>query len=339
MEKKDTLIEQIRDLFVRLESSDFNERYQARRELVALRETRAVAPLISMIGTRSSTIRATVCTTLGNIGDDSALRFLVGCLRDPDKDVRVAACQALDKLGDPISIAPLMARLQDGYPEIRNAAFTALKNIGDGRLARAILNNDIDDLIRIVLKGDPRAVEPLLERIKSENNIHLTTIKRALFDAYNEFRPKSGELLCLNHFTRFAKYTRQDIKIGLLKKLPYYGCRICGRSINALTDIREVVAVLDLNMHLPALLDDGVLEVNYIKHNELFDFDKVEIVNVSDSIFDSFCKKLSLNSNQLLLKKCSEIDCVIHDNCGLSPNKLEIPANIFRNVEHIAGSN
>lgn len=339
MGNNDNLIEQIKDLYLKLESSDPDERHQAHQELADLKDTRAVAPLISLLGTHSPAIRASVCITLGSIGDDSALRFLVGCLRDPDKDVRVAACKALDRLGDPISIAPLMARLQDGYPEIRNAALIALQNIGDGRLARAILNNDIDDLIEIALKGDPRAVEPLLERIKSENNIHLKTIKKALFETYNEFKPKSGELLCLNHFTRFARYTRSDIKIGLLNKLPYYGCRVCGRSINALTDIREVVAVLDLHMHLPALLEDGVFEVNYIKHNDLFDFDKVEIVNISDAIFDSFCKKLSLNSNQLLLKKCSEIDCVIHENCGLSPNKLEIPANIFRNVEHIAGSN
>ncbi len=339
MENNDNLIEHIKDLSMKLESSDPDERHQAHQELADLKDTRLVAPLISMLGTRSPTIRARVCTTLGNIGDDRALRFLVGCLRDPDKDVRVAACQALDKLGDPISIAPLMARLQDGYPEIRNAALTALQNIGDGRLAKAILNNDIDDLIKIALKGDPRAVEPLLERIKSENNIHLKTIKKALFDVYNEFSPNSGELLCLNHFTRFARYTRPDIKIGLLNKLPYYGCRICGRSINALTDIREVVAVLDLNMHLPAMLENGVFEVNYIKHNALFDFDKVEIIDVSDAIFDSFSKKLSLNSNQLLLKKCSEIDCIIHENCGLSRNKLEIPKNIFRNVEHIAGSN
>lgn len=333
------MLDQIKDLYLKLESSDSAERHQAHQELAVLKDARAVGPLISMLGTHSPTIRAKVCTTLGNIGDDSALRFLVNSLRDPDKDVRVAACKALDKLGDPISIAPLMARLQDGYPEIRNAALTALQNIGDGRLAKAILNNDIDELILIALKGDPRAVEPLLERIKSENNIHLTTIKKALVDVYKEFKPQSGELLCLNHFTRFARYTRPDVKIGLLKKLPYYGCRICGRSINALTDIREVVAVLDLNMHLPALLEDGVFEVNYIKHNDLFDFDKVEIVNISDSIFDSFYKKLSLNSNQLLLKKCREIDCVIHENCGLSLNKLEIPANIFRKVKYIAGSN
>lgn len=324
------MIEQVKSIYAKLESSDFNERDRGHEELASVTDTRAVAPLISMLGTRSSAIRAIVCITLGNIGDDRALRFLVGCLRNPDKDVRVAACVALDKIGDPISIAPLMGRLQDNYPEIRKAALFALQNIGDGRLARAILKKDIDDLIKILLLGDPRAVGPLLERYKSENNKHSTKIKKALVEAYNEFTPKSDDFLCLHHFTRFTKYTHQDIKVGLFKNLPYYGCRICGRTIHALTDIHEVVAVLDLNMHSPAMLEDGVFEVNYIKHNDLFDFDKVEIVNASDSIFDSFTKKLALNSNQFLLKKCNEIECVIHNNCGLSPGNIEIAESIFK---------
>ena len=93
--------------------------------------------------------------------------------------------------------------------------------------------------------------------------------------------------------------------------------------------------MFNTKMHLSASLDDGVFEVNYLAHDELFDFDRVEIINVSDEVIEKFMMKLSKNHNNLLCKKCGEIDCRIYGNGGISPSNVELLSTIFHNVEQV----
>lgn len=148
--------------------------------LGALKDERAVAPLLSQLGDTAAGVREHVVWALGAIDDaravdglaravvqdDSAdvrkqaawalgairdpkgLDALVKALRDKDYNVRKQAAWALGALRDGRAVDPLMASLKDTQSDVRRQAAWALGAIGDARatdgLTAALEDTDSD---------------------------------------------------------------------------------------------------------------------------------------------------------------------------------------------------
>jgi hypothetical protein len=71
---------------------------------------------------------------------------------------------------------------------------------------------------------------------------------------------------CLRHCTA------HEIKLSLLDRPAYYGCRNCGQSLEFLPAGKAVIALLDTQMAQKYILRDEVLYGNWLLHRQLFDF-------------------------------------------------------------------
>jgi HEAT repeat protein len=65
----------------------------------ALRDARAVEPLVAMIGAPEAARRAAAATALGQLGDTRCVNALIAATQDPDHTVRDSALQALNTMG------------------------------------------------------------------------------------------------------------------------------------------------------------------------------------------------------------------------------------------------
>jgi HEAT repeat protein len=79
--------------------SDPTGRLRAAATLGALRDTRGVAPLVTLVGDADPAARRAAVSALGDIRDARAVQALLGATRDDDFDVRAAAVDALNGLG------------------------------------------------------------------------------------------------------------------------------------------------------------------------------------------------------------------------------------------------
>jgi HEAT repeat protein len=95
---------------------DPDRRYLATTALGAVRNARAVTPLIGLLSTGDAPIRAAAAAALGAIRDPDALEALIRASGDPDADVRDAALDALDRMRAVILAMLGAAALLDGPP-------------------------------------------------------------------------------------------------------------------------------------------------------------------------------------------------------------------------------
>ena len=65
----------------------------------ALRDARAVEPLVAMIGAPEAARRGAAATALGQLGDTRSVNALIAATQDPDHNVRASALQALNTMG------------------------------------------------------------------------------------------------------------------------------------------------------------------------------------------------------------------------------------------------
>jgi HEAT repeat protein len=113
--------------------------------LGAIRDQRAVEALARVVEKDASPdVREKAAWALGAIRDARAVDALTRALRDADHDVRRQAAWALGAIRDPKALDGLMAALKDPQSEVRRQAAWALGAIGDGR-ATEVLTTALDD--------------------------------------------------------------------------------------------------------------------------------------------------------------------------------------------------
>lgn len=145
-------------------------RSAAAEALGRIGDTRAVEPLLTLLGDRGTSVRQAAAEALGRLGDTRAVQPLVSALADHHGDVRTAAAEALRQLGwrpegtagaaywvsthqwdEAVRVAavePLVMALQDHTRSVREHAAAALGTIGDARaiapLAAALGDPDLN---------------------------------------------------------------------------------------------------------------------------------------------------------------------------------------------------
>ncbi|HEX7495949.1 MAG TPA: HEAT repeat domain-containing protein [Candidatus Limnocylindrales bacterium] len=123
---------------------DAGIRAAAARSLGRIGDSRAVEPLIVVLGDARRDVRQAAVESLSLIGNPGAVEPLIGVLKDSDPIVRQTAAGALGKVGAP-AVDPLIGALADSAAGVRQAAARALGAIGDPRavepLSRALTDS------------------------------------------------------------------------------------------------------------------------------------------------------------------------------------------------------
>jgi HEAT repeat protein len=123
-----------------LRSGDAEVRGNAAKALARIKDSRAVLPIINLLGEDSSpSARAAAAMALGEFGDSRAVGPLIAALKDTGGvgHVDSYAAKSLAKLKDERAVLPLIEAL---HGEARAEAARALGELGDARAIRPLLN-------------------------------------------------------------------------------------------------------------------------------------------------------------------------------------------------------
>lgn len=161
---------------------------------------RAVDALVRALDDDRPDVRAEACSSLGSLGDDSALAKLIRRLDDGAPQVRQNAAIALGTLAHADGFAPLALALKDGPADLRFQAATSLVEIDPVRafdpLAAALDDADPQVVAAAALSlgaiGDARAAALLAARLDHGNAATRFDVAYALADLGD---PKGRDVL------------------------------------------------------------------------------------------------------------------------------------------------
>lgn len=170
-----------------LGDADKHVRYNAAIALGAIKDPRAVEPLIAALKDQDEDVRGQAAGALGEIGDPRAVEPLIAVLAEEGLLVPRLAAGALGKIGLP-AVEALFAAMASEDIMIQRRAIEALGMIKAPRvvdLLAAALKDARRDVRRnaaetLGITRDPRAVEPLLAGLKDEDGDVRENAARAL---------------------------------------------------------------------------------------------------------------------------------------------------------------
>ncbi len=110
-----------------------------------------------------------------------------------------------------------------------------------------------------------------------------------------------------------------------------YACRKC-RQYERFLSVEAVVAVLDKDLHQIYIKNNGLLQVNWLKHRYSFDFDFVEIASTTDEDVERFVVQVGNDTDVFRQSRYKQIDCTIVDKAKLSENSVKILQKTFNRV-------
>jgi hypothetical protein len=121
--------------------------------------------------------------------------------------------------------------------------------------------------------------------------------------------------------------------VGLGIPITYYGCRICGQSREYFYLPQGVVAVLDTSWGKVQAEEDGLLQVNWLIHRTLFDFDRIKIIQATDEDVERFAVQVGNDTDPFRRLRYQQMSCVVGSECRLSENTIRILERMFGQVE------
>lgn len=193
----------------------------------------------------------------------------------------------------------------------------------------------LDKLITIypkVIKLGGEAVPVLQElgqKYEAFQPLGVEMIKDLAQASVNQFGGRLAEVWCPRCLTRFEAI---EIDLSGLTSVVYCGCRICGQSREFLHLPQGLVAVLNNRETEPQAETDGMLKVNWIARQELFDFDWVEIIQATDEEIERFAVQVGNDTDAWREPRYKDMACVISPDCELMANTDRILQKMFGQV-------
>ena len=92
------------------------------------------------------------------------------------------------------------------------------------------------------------------------------------------------------------------------------------------------MAVLDTEIGVEPLQQNGTVRINWLAHRELFDFHSVEIGQASDEDVERFAVQVGNDTDPFRRPRYKQMQCVVGPTCRLSENTLRILERIFGEV-------
>lgn len=114
-----------------------------------------------------------------------------------------------------------------------------------------------------------------------------------------------------------------------LTRIVYFGCRNCGQSNEFLEVKGTIVAVLDTRINLKQWEQEGNLYVNWFIHQELFDFEAIEMVWATDEAVEHFVVQVGNDTDSVRTKRYKAVRCRLSLECELSENTSRILSKTF----------
>lgn len=149
-------------------------------------------------------------------------------------------------------------------------------------------------------------------------------------DTTNRLAHKAENLLCVTCLTRCAAH---KFKLSTLETITYYGCRMCQQSRDFMEWEGVIVARLDKNMVVEHVYQNNDLHINWFTQDELFDFDKVEIIKATDEDVERFAIKVGNDTDPIRKSRYKKTPYKISLQNELSENTLKILKSMFDEVE------
>lgn len=128
-----------------------------------------------------------------------------------------------------------------------------------------------------------------------------------------------------------AGYSAHQIQLNWWKAVTFYGCRSCAQSQEFIKKPQQLVALLDREA-VEKQQEDGLLKVNWLRYRQLFDFNRVEIVNATDEDVERFAVQVGNDIDETRRRTYQAVSCVIQSTCNLSDNTFRILRATFGQV-------
>ena len=154
-----------------------------------------------------------------------------------------------------------------------------------------------------------------------------------MFLVFGDQASDASRLLCPKCLVRCHAH---QLRLSGRNSVTFYGCRSCRQSREFMDWPGEVVAVLDMNMKEEQVKDGNALRVNWLARGELFDFDRIEIINAGDKDVERFAIQVSNDLDGFRTPRYSEMPCLVSSECQLEENTVRVLKHMFALLEEPA---
>lgn len=175
---------------------------------------------------------------------------------------------------------------------------------------------------------------PALEEIAAHEDHKLCAIAIQLLkviaqETTRQLSHRASSLICPRCVVSYAAH-----QVFLLQGdiVTYFGCRVCKQSRETLDFKGQIVVILDRQMIKEQSSNGDVLRVNWLTRRQLFDFDKVEIVQASDEEVERFAVQVGNDTDRVRQPRYKQMQCVVSTTCELSENTLRILRHTFGQI-------
>lgn len=124
-----------------------------------------------------------------------------------------------------------------------------------------------------------------------------------------------------------------EIIVPNLASITYFGCRFCRQSRDFQRWPGGVVAVLDRCQRKEKVQRGDQIRVNWLVHQRLFDFERVEIIRATDEDIERFAVQVGNDTYENRSAGYKEMECAVQPDCRLTANTVRILEHIFGSVD------
>ena len=133
-------------------------------------------------------------------------------------------------------------------------------------------------------------------------------------------KPQARKLLC-SHCLTYCRVHRHQLS-WLRKPVEHYGCKSCGQSKNFIFAPGNIIAVLDSEMSMKVTRKMDLIRINWLAHRELFDFDKIEIIQARNEDVERFAVQIGNDTDRERRETYKTMICLVSPDCELSKNTM-----------------
>ena len=331
--------EAVESLLQLLQDTDYAVQCAAARSLGQTGSTEASTDLCAILFQEDhwGLLHDAALEALADIKDPTSVPNLVDLLKKPghstvfvDKVMQVFIAAGSASVGTLLSVIPFADNLT------KSAIAHALNVLKEPVLSKlpGLLRGIPDEpgtLINYAQAGEIRFVSVLVEQLQQLQNpttatesLLKTELKQVLAAIHAVASTTYKSMYCRQDLSRFTEQTKNDVH--------FFACRSCGTTYHAI-QTPHVTALLDHSA--PDVTAEGntsegnqALTINWFANQELFDFDAVEIGNVTDEEVIRFCMMVSNDTDGF--RQLENVPCLIRSPDIFQENSLRVLARTFR---------
>ena len=138
------------------------------------------------------------------------------------------------------------------------------------------------------------------------------------------------EIFCLDCVVKPQAFR---VMTSQAESIVYYACPKCEQSRRFCAWSDGIVAVLDRTTSKAKIEEDKLIRVNWVVHQDLFDFDWVEIIRATDEEVERFAVQVGNDTDQTRKAKYKEMVCKVSPGAQLSTNTRRILDYTFGEIQ------